>query len=290
MCFSWRVAALILLLVAGCSRQSSGPQRLALLPFENLSPDESLGWLAHAVPRALATQLGGIGRLQTVVVENARDAAAVRATQVLYGYFSRQASTLRLTAYLQDATANKTVDLIRLDGPVSAGALPLIDSLARKLQPGARPSATRNAEAFQRYEEALQSIDRAAAASSFEAAIKADPSFGNAWVGWAQHTFARGDPAGARQIIARARENRLEPPDRTRLDLLDATIAGDTSARLKALAEVASSNPQDAGAQVSLAEALMLARRFADAVQSLRRATEIQPQNQAAWNSLGYAQ
>ncbi len=290
MCSSPRVAGLVLLLAAGCSRQSPGPQRLALLPFENLSSDESLAWLGHAVPRALASQAGGIGRLQTAAVENARDAAAVRATQILYGYFSRQSNTLRLTAYLQDAGLNKTVDLIRLDGPVSSGPLPLIDALAHKIQPGARPPATRNGEAFQRYEEALQSADRAAAANSFEAAVKADPSFGSAWVGWAQHAFARGDAAGARQIIARARENRLEPPDRTRLDLLDATITGDTGAQLKALAEVASSNPQDAGAQVSLAEALLSARKFGDAIQSLRRATEMQPQNQAFWNSLGYAQ
>src|SRR6185503_13860867 len=123
--------------------------------------------------------------------------------------------------------------------------------LARKLQPGARPSATRNADAFQRFEEAIQSTDRTAAANSFEAAVKADPSFGNAWVGWAQHAFARGDAAGARQIIARARENRLEPPDRTRLDLLDSTITGDTSARFKALAEVTRLNPQDAAAQAT---------------------------------------
>ena len=283
-------AALFLIFVAGCSRSAPSPQRLALLPFENLSPDDSLSWLSHAVPRALGAQLTGIGGIQPALVEAPRDAAAVRATQVLYGYLTRQGGSLRLTAHLQDASRSKTLEVIQVNGPVSAGPLPLIESIARRLNAHARPPITRSAEAFRSYEQALQSSDRTAAEESFEAALKADPGFGAAWVAWAQQTLARGDAAAARAIISRSRQAQLDSAERARLDLLDSTIAGDTSARLKALAEVTRANPQDAASLAALADAQLLDRRFAEAVASLRKAVEIQPENRAFWNSLGYAQ
>ena len=172
-------------LAPSCSRKTPpGPQRLAILRFENLTGDESLDWMGRAASEVISAELTGStatsiissgtlhatdrllgARPLTVPGISAERTAALAsgATRILYGRISRSGGNLRLDAALFDTARQKIDRMLTTSAPASANIIRLTDSLAREVQTPVRPFETQNPEALRQFCAGLETTDAAAA-------------------------------------------------------------------------------------------------------------------------------
>src|SRR5579871_2428398 len=242
---------LVALTLAACWRSTANaPQRVAILAVDNLSGDPSLDWIAAAAPKILASQLAGANA--AVAAASSSDAYAAGATRFVHGYFDRRAGAaapLHFEFQIEDAATHRMNDALT----VSGDAIPTLDTLAHRLDPAAHPFSSSNPQAIEAF-----------GRGEYERAVELDPDFSAAWLAWAQ-SIAAAAPVKAADITTRA----LAHPglrgasDRTRLELLAASLTHDPEAELRALEGL--SSPTDPNSARALAEAAMNAREFARA-------------------------
>ena len=130
-------------------------ERLAIAPFENLSSDSKLDWAGRTIASALVYDLAPAGDLFAEPVDSVSGAFTSQASRLLEGYYSERNGQLTLTANLANLAKTKTLASFQLSGPVSEGLLPLVNQLAKRLSPSARPFGTGNLEAFRAYASAV---------------------------------------------------------------------------------------------------------------------------------------
>jgi len=268
----------VLLVVAACSTPQRGNvDRLALLPFENLTGDASLDWIASAGPSIVGAEITGAVNILPIRVDTVRGAYLNRATQFVHGYFTRRGASLHFQLEIEDSARHKMIGAQAADGTV----LFAMNDLARKLAPGARPFSTANPEAVAAW-----------GRGEFERAITLDPDFGTGWTYWAQQLASTGKQAEAGAVATRAlaRPSLRSPVDRAQLQLIAATIDKDVAARNTALSALVEMSPNDISLLGALAETETLARRFSRAADLYRKILAIDPGNAVALNSLGYAE
>lgn len=281
------------LLSTGCGRKADDTvSRTAVLPFENLTPDRSLDWMEPGTAEILSDQLSSAPRTQALATADRAQAAALGATRFLGGYFSVSGGRLRLSAWLQNGPSGKIAGVASAEGSAKSGIIPLLDRVARQLEPSAQAYATQNEAAFRAFLEARQTRDPEAAAASFERAVKLDPGFGSAYIWWVQTALARQDRGRAQQVfeMARAAAPRLREVDRLRLELDEASLRNDAAARSQALASLTRLRPTDPAVWRTVAETELSARRLPQAVEAYRKLARFDPQNAAALNTLGYTE
>ncbi|HSP67956.1 MAG TPA: hypothetical protein VLN48_09525 [Bryobacteraceae bacterium] len=255
---------------------------MAFLPFENLSGDQSLDWIAAAGPRIVTDQLlGGTAATVPLLVGAIRDAYAISATKLVHGYFEKRPgagqSTLHFEFVVEDARTHKTLQTVAGDG----AALPVFDRLAKEIDPAAHPFSTANAEALAAWGH-----------GDYQSAVQLDQDFGAAWLGWVEARSAAGDAQQASEIVQRAlaRPALKSPIDRARLELASATLRRDDAARQRAVDALARLMPNDSALLRQLANQEMNARRFSQAAQFYQDVLRIEPEDVESWNLLGYAQ
>ncbi len=284
----WKVVPVLVFVsaFAGCGRQSSkAVQRIAIPPFENLTGDRKLDWMSKAASAVLAAEIEASPAIHPVDVDTRRDAALVRATHVLHGNFSIVRRWLFISASLERLDAGRMEQVITADGPVEAGILPLIDRVARRLEPRSGPSSPIDAETLRLFGEGLSSREP----EVFGRAVARSPGFGAAYIGWVEALLARGDGAGARAVLQKAERARLADVDRARLALLDSTMRGDPRGRASSLRGLRRLTPADADVARALGASEAVLHRYTAAVDTYRRATELDPMNALLWNDYGYA-
>jgi tetratricopeptide (TPR) repeat protein len=275
---------------------SCGPsrlvERLALTPFENLSGDVSLDWIGAAAPSIIAVEVNGSVKTAPIRVESARDAWAAHATEIAYGYYSRQGTHVRLEMVVQDLASGQTIQTYSAEGPLAAGILPLADSIARAVEPRrTHPLGTTSQDAIEQWGTAMTVADPAARLAAYERALSDDANFGPAYVGWSQALLASGDRAGASKAIekGRGRGALLDDVSRAQLDLEAAKLNGDPTLRREALVALSRLTQSDAAAVRALAETEWQARHFQTAADLFRKAAARDPGEPALLNTLGYA-
>jgi len=121
--------------------------------------------------------------------------------------------------------------------------------------------------------------------------LAADPNFVPPYRVLAQVKLQRQDRAGALAALeqALAQGNAIPPVERTRLELEIAEYTGNLDARLAALTKLVKLDGADALQWRNLGDSLMLRHEFKQAQQAYQKATEIEPDDVALLNSLGYA-
>ncbi len=297
---------------ASCSRKNQpGPQRLAVLRFENLTGDDSLNWMGRAVSEVMSADLAASPAASIVSYGalhaanralGARPAAAPGisteraaallsgATRILYGRISRSSGNLRLDAALFDTSRQKIELAVTASG--SGDVIRLADSLAKELQTPVRAFETQNAEALRQYCAGLESPDAAAAAQSFSRSVNADPNFGAAYVAWAQTAASQNNKPEAERILAlaAARGNAILEAERARIAALGAALGGDLAAEARSLDTLARLNPADTGLLHQLVQAHLNARNYSGAAETLRKVLALDPNDAALLNQLGYAE
>ncbi|MEO8028578.1 MAG: tetratricopeptide repeat protein, partial [Bryobacteraceae bacterium] len=257
-------------------------QRLALIPFENLSGDSTLDWVSTAAPAVLSNQLTGIPKTVVIIGGAVRDAYAQGATEVLHGYITRRAGALRIDAQIEDLTSHKTVERFEDSG----GAVATLDKLAHAIDPAAHAFPIQDPTVLEAWVKAVR------AQAGFEDVVSRAPDFALLYLTWTESLVAHNDRAGALKVIETAltRPSLKGDTDRARLELMKAELEADVPGRAAAFARLAKLTPGDPNAVRGAAEANFRARRFPQAVEAYRAAIALDPNNAAVLNLMGYAQ
>jgi tetratricopeptide (TPR) repeat protein len=264
-------------------------ERLAIVPFENLSSNSNLNWAGRAVAAALVYDLAPSPDLHSQMVDSGAAAYTTQASEMLEGYFSERSGLLVMTATLENLAKTKTVASFEFNGPASGGVLPLLNQLATRLSPAARQFGTRNPEAFRAYGDALTPADPEALVRDSKAATSADPHFAMAYLVWARLLAAQGKREEAVKILQTARAANPDAIDAAEIDYLAASVTGDVDARAKALEVLARVSPANANWFRELAALRLAQRRFQEAAQNYEAATRLAGDDAELWNQLGYA-
>jgi tetratricopeptide (TPR) repeat protein len=302
-------AGLLLLLLTACQNKSgpvSPPPRYAILRFENLSADLTLDWTGRAISESLPVALSGaldgpvlaasaLGRVSPTLgprpatapgISSERSEALVAgASRLITGYIAREAGQIRIAATEQDAATGKT---LRVVTATAGSPMAATDQLARGFSPHPRSLQTSNPEAWRTWAMALET-SAAQSEDLLRRALQFDPDFGAAWVTLASLNMAQGNRAAAGNVIEQARHHKLDDFSRANLDLAQADLTGDRSARIVAMRKVSDLSPADTLLFRSLAETETGAGQFGAAASDWTRVIAAFPNDGLAWNSLGYA-
>lgn len=274
--------ALSALFATSCSRTARPPvEQVAILPFENLSADQSLDWLAPAIPAAVAEELALAPGIHAFAAPSVREAQSAQAGRILQGYFTFRNGVLRVQAVLRDETTRRTVGSSEFVAPAVSGGLPVLGPIARLCSPAARTFSTGNPEAFRLFGQALA----AGQPVGLGRAIALDPSFAAAYISLANVLAARNDRAELSALAERSAG--LPAFDRARVQAAAAVRAAD---RVPALSVLVREKPGDPFLLRSLGEAQYEARAFPEAIQNLRSAADAGSSDPSVWNLLGYSQ
>jgi len=276
------------LAAAGCRRTPPPAfERIALPPFENLTGDPRRDWMSLGLAELVAGALAGAPRSQPLRVDHAAGAAALRATHILHGSFRPAGARLRADAVLEDLRTLRIVARLSAEGDPEAGLPAMAERLAAALGRGAGPVPTRSAEALRLYAESFAAADPVPA---LERSLAADPDFAAPYLSLARLWLARGNGPAARTVLERALGRQgLRPPDRLRLELLAATLAGDREAGLGRLEALSRAAPADAEVFGNLAALRMARGDFPAAARDYRQALERDPDDPVLLNQAGYA-
>lgn len=269
------------LLLAACGKQTSRPlERIAAPPLENLSGNAELDWISSAsTPLLVMKTAGAPGRI-VLGVNAEREAAAVRASQVLRGYYDGKGGTVRLHAALFDAESNRMVR--EFDEQGAPGDV--LDRLAAAIKEGTVAAATRSA-AMEAYGRSVHEKDAAVRRTRLEEALRSDPGFTPAAIALAQLQTPQEAVATLQAAIGRHQDGW----ERSRLQLALATVQREPAAVLKAMENCLRFAPNDTDMARGLGDALVNRHRYAEGVQWLEKAAALEPEQVQIWNLLAYA-
>jgi len=282
-------ALLAALAIASCARRpSSTVERLAVLPLENLGSGSELDWAGRAAAAAIVYDLDGLADQYPQTVDSISSAYSMHASRVLEGYYLERNGRAQITATLESLEGRKTIETIQIEGSLANGIVPLVNQLAKRLNPQARSFGTGNMAAFRAYGDALAAGDRAAALQDLGSATQADPGFGAAYIAEARLLVAAGDRDQARQVIRSGEARRPDAIDRAKLEYLSASDAHDAQARIKALDALARLTPADPSVVQEKGELELQRRDFQDCARDYEAASRLNPNEPENWNQLGY--
>ncbi|MBL8175835.1 MAG: hypothetical protein JNK48_14260, partial [Bryobacterales bacterium] len=268
------------LLLAGCAKQAARPlERIAAAPLENLSGNAALDWIAAASTPLLTMKTAGAPGRIVLGVNAEREAAGLRATQVLRGYYSEHGGQVRLQAALYDTESHRMVREFREQGAPGE----VLDRLAAALKQGAVTPT--NSAAMQAYGQSVKETAAGARIARLQEALRADSGFAPAAIALAQFV----SPEEARATLQSAISKNAEGWERSRMQLALATVDRDSAALLKALESCLRYAPNDTDMARGLGEALVNRHRYADGVKWLGRAASLEPHVTQVWNLLAYA-
>ncbi|MBZ5677867.1 MAG: hypothetical protein LAP61_26770 [Acidobacteriia bacterium] len=259
-------------------------ERVAFLPFENLSGDATLDWVSSSGVRIVTDELlGGTARTIPLQVGALRDAYASGATKLVHGYVEKRRQGLHFEFVVEDAQTHRALQTLASDGD----PLPSLDRLSKQIDTGAHPFSSTNPQAVAAW-----------ASGDFEKAVSLDPGFGAAWSSWVQArnaAAAAGNQEAKQQAIdiaarALAQSNLQSPVDRAQLEFVAATLRQDQPAQERALKALAQLMPHDLALLGQLATRETNARHFSEAARYYAAILQEAPDNIEIWNQMGYAQ
>jgi Flp pilus assembly protein TadD len=287
---AFAITILLAAVLTGCARQKPDlNERLAVIPFENLSSDLSLDWMRRAVALVVVNDLRGSPNLFAQAAESINAAYEMQASRVLQGYFYRRNGRLEIHAAIEDLKKTKTIENVDVAGFLAQGALPLANELARKVSDGARPFETAHEATLEAYGKALAAGDRQEMLQGLQAAAESDSKFAQGYLDWSRILLASGDRAGALQAIDAGLKGQPDAIGRAQLTYTAASIRGDQAARKSALESLTHLTPADARIFRELAQLQVASREFSAAIRNFEAAGRLVPDEAQNWNELGYA-
>jgi Flp pilus assembly protein TadD len=301
------------LAAASCSRKAPAEtERLAILRFENLSPGAAPDWEGRAFSEVITAELTGQTGLYAIptsrlhqlnasmgarpvaapgISAEAPLAIAAGANRIGYGDYAVVGGRLRARLTIDNpGTRRRARDPIEVSverGDVIGAAT----ALAKAISAQAHPYGTSNELALEQYTIATEAPDAAEIAGRAQQAIAADPNFGSPYTLLAEMRAKQQDRTGALQLLQTAltHEASLQPIERVRIAMLDASLRGDSTAMERALGLFVKATPLDPAAWRGAAQFESLHHRYPQAVQAYQRALAIEPEDSTSWNELGYS-
>lgn len=267
-----------MMLLVGCKQQQPALERIVATPLENLSGREELDWLASASTPLLVMKTAGAPGKIVLGASAEREAASLRATHVIRGYYSASGNKVRLHAALYDTGTQRMVreyDSLGAPGEV-------VDQLAASLKEG--PVVATNSTALEAYGKSMREKDPGTRRTLLEEALKADAGFTPAVISLAQTQ----PPDEAKATIRAAIAKHPEGWERSRMTLALATVDRDPAAILQAMETCLRYAPNDTDMARGLGDALINRHRYAEGVKWLAKAASLEPETRT-WNLLSYA-
>lgn len=285
---------------------------IAVLPFENMSPDPDNAFFCDGVHEDVITNLAKIRDLRVISrtsVMNFRDskkplreiAATLGVARVLEGSVRRAGNRVRITAQLIDAATDEHLwaetydrnldDIFAIQGEIAekiAGALHTSLSTDARESIGRRP--TENQQAYDLYLQGrADSIGHDGPIAKFEKAIALDPKFAEAHAAlamecsvafWDETDPTRAAGYRARALEALARAEQLAPriaQVRAARANVDYRIERDFARAWDELRSAEKETPGDADVLYSLAFVARRLGRWDDALHYFGRARQVDP-------------
>lgn len=291
MSFSWRsTCPFLILLLAGC--RSWAPtrslERVAILPFENLTGDRSLDWLGRGVQVVLNRQLSISRTVAGSSFPDLADATLGHATRYLHGTIEKRGGALRLEAYLEDAATHRQVgERMILTAPLPQ-LLPGLDRMAHSLAADVAPPPVTRPEALEAYVAAVQAPQPDVKAALLAKSAELDPKFVLPLISLSELNLTSGKRDEAQATLRAAAARSPNALEREQIAALTANLTPDTGAQAAALQKMSEAGPLQANLQLFVANALQRLRQFLPAIAAYERALRVDPDNADAWNRLGY--
>jgi len=258
----------------------SSANRIAVLPFANISPDPNDGYFAEGLTEELISQLSGVQGVRVIArtsverykaaPKNAKQIGAeLKVSHLLEGSVRKAGNRIRVTAHLVDTESQEEVwsdryekDLVDVFSIQSDIASRVAESLKVRLVDAERDrmhsKETESVAAYVAYLKGRSLLragtERSAhlARQQFELAIKGDENYAKAYAGMADTSVALGD-------------------------YLFSPVPKALEEANKYVRKALSLDPDLAEARVSLGSLLLFDYRFADAERELRKAIETNP-------------
>src|SRR5262249_22058929 len=303
--------ACLLFALVSCSRraENAGPQRIAILRFENLSADPSLDWMGRAFSEIVVRELAAAPGMYAIPTDRLRrsDAAlgirpiaapgisaerslalAAGANRLAYGEYWVRGGRVEARLTVEDP---RTRQMIGVFSASASNPVDVAGELARQISNRAAPFLTHNPTALRAYISGLESTDLAVRAQQAEMAISADPNFSPAYSLLAEARLQQRDRAGAQAVLDHglAHASGMPELERARLVYEAANLRGDSPGAERSLAAWARVAPTDPAVWTAIAQASMTHHDYAQAVQAYQEAVIIEPEDINLLNQLGYA-
>jgi tetratricopeptide (TPR) repeat protein len=247
--------------------------------------------MGPALAAVLAEQLSASVTIYPYRVNDFRAARLSNAARVLQGYFTKNGTRFDVHSVVEDLAAVRNVKVI--DTPVSGQPLVSVpETIAKQLDKRTRRFGTTNPTALSDWGQALSASDPETKTRLLQAAIKADPNFGMAYVELAEFAAARGDREQALAVTKEANDHLsgFTDVERARMELVESGLRENLTQRREALMALSRLVSTDARTIRTLAELDLQTRRYDSAIDLFQNALAIEPDNPALWNELGYAQ
>lgn len=267
-------------------------QRLAVLPFENLSGDASLDWVGRALAGMVVEQASASVVVFPYRADDLRSARLNGASRVLQGYYTRSGAQLDIHGVIGNLGTRRNIGAISSRAPVDEALSSASQLMARAIDTRTRPFGTQNGAAIRAWGESLTTDDLGAKAQALERAIVADPNFGVAYTELARLHISRGEAARAADVLKRAsdRLSQFTDLERAQLEFVQASFTQNETQLHTALIALSRLVSTDVQTLRALAQSELSARRFPTAVDLLKSAIAIEPDNAGLRNQLGYAE
>lgn len=280
-----------LLIVTSCRNQPVRPfNRIAVVPLENLSTDRSYDWIGAVAPYVIAAQTIGAERILAVRTESDRDLGPARVTQVVRGYYIVDNGRLHIHAQLQDLLSNRVVQTFDPNGGVPASPLNSFGEIASSLAGKARPLPATDSAAWRVYGESLLATNLDRKLELAQAAFRKDPKLTDASLTAAQILLAKGQAAEARSLVKESIGQQTAEWERAQAEAFLAGIDGNADGLLEAVGKAVRNSPRDTNLIRQLGEATLNKHRYPEAAAWLRRAIELEPEQDVLWNARAYAE
>jgi adenylate cyclase len=310
----------------GRAEREIGERSIAVLPFANVSGIEENEYFSDGITEDILTRLAELEGLRVISRTSVMTykgsnrtvpeiAAELGVRYVLEGSVRRVGDQVRVTGQLIDARTDehlwakgydrRITDVLALQGEIAAE---IAEALALELSPEDRSRlghrSTASAAAYELY---LKGRDRlhadaadraeeadhvAAAIAAFRTAIAADSAFAPAYAGLARAyrrypELERVEQYDSALAYARQAVDRDPALPDAHVELGWAhTLLDHNEAAYDHFRAALRLSPNHAGALRGLGYVEEEARRYADAVRSLRRATTLDPNSSEAWGAL----
>jgi TolB-like protein/cytochrome c-type biogenesis protein CcmH/NrfG len=272
----------------------AGRPAIAVLPFDNLSPDPAQAFFADGLAEDLITRLSA-WRSFPVIARNSsfryrggdldlkKVGLELGARYLVEGSVRRAGDRIRVTAQLIDASSGKHVwattydrevkDVFVLQDEISSTiAASIVGDVSRLETHRARQRGTENLEAWGLYHMSLPltyqnlEADNAKARALLERAVALDPHF-----------------AAALALLSTTHSSDVgyawtNSPDKS------------VSAALETARRAVAADPREASAHAALGAAYLVAGDARNGLDAARRAVELNPSMPEAWLTLGWAQ
>jgi hypothetical protein len=270
-------------------------ERLAVLPFENLSGDPGQDWLSGALSEVTVAQLAGMPDLMGFGVRSSGEAAGRYATRLVHGSWQKAGAGFELRLEVESAANHSFQNETR---STVGAAEALLEQAARDAgalrrmsrgKPAAVESVKASGEAWRAYGASTQAADLETALAKAAEATRAEPGFTLAWHRRLELLLASGRASQVVEVAAQAAQS-VPAADRPLIAWLGSAGAGDRQGAGRAAVAWAVRHPADADLQVEAARAAHSGRDFAAAARLFANALRLRPQDAEWWNQAAYSQ